>query len=215
MNLSNYFGYSESINVPVSLDGKTVSSIGQYCYRLNKTINSLSIGTNINSLGFSAFSYCSSLKKVVFPDSLAYFPQKLFYNCTSLEEVNFPASLTELPMFTFFGCSSLKKISLGENVEALRFRCFSDCSGLSSVDLGESLTTIENMAFSDCYSLSSITLPKSLSLISFRAFYDCGSLKNVYYGGSMKEWGGITLGNEAFKNTQAVVHCSDGDISLY
>ncbi|WP_239170817.1 leucine-rich repeat protein [Bacteroides thetaiotaomicron] len=43
----------------------------------------------------SAFGGCSSLKKVLFPDSVYFLGTNIFYGCTSLESVNIPKGFAD------------------------------------------------------------------------------------------------------------------------
>ncbi len=130
---------------------------------------SISIGENLESLGYSAFSE-SSLAKISFQTSkLKTLPDSCFYYCPKLEEVALPSSLESIGSFAFARCFNLKEIALPD--------------GLKSI--GKS-------AFAECKSLKSIVVPTSIEgFMSIYAFVysssDSVSVPNIYYKGETND----------------------------
>ena len=56
-------------------------------------------------------------------------------------------------------------------------------------------TKIGESAFSYCSSLQSIEIPASVTSIVGSAFSSCSNLATVYYGGTARDWGNISIGN--------------------
>ena len=48
-------------------------------------------------------------------------------------------------------------------------------------------------------------------------FEECTSLTDIYYGGTINQFKGLTSGMDAWfdVDTNVTIHCSDGDITLY
>ena len=63
----------------------------------------------------------------------------------------------------------------------------------------EGVVSIGGSAFSGCINLSTVTTPKSLQKIDSYAFYGCSALTDVYYGGSVGDYGAINI--ETYSNT--------------
>ena len=77
-----------------------------------------------------------------------------------------------------------------------------------SIEVGNTVTSIGIYAFNGCSSLTNITIPKAITSIGVCTFYGCESLESIYYHGTEREWGAITIGNS---NT----HLIDATIYYY
>ena len=62
---------------------------------------------SVTELQNSAFSGKTTLKKIVFPDSLEIIGPRAFYNCSGLSDIKLPAGLTTIGSGAFAGCTSL------------------------------------------------------------------------------------------------------------
>ena len=110
-------------------------------------------GLPLTSIGYSAFSGCTSLTSVVIPDSV-----------TSIDDC------------AFSGCSSLTSIVIPDGVTSIGFASFAYCSSLTSVEIPDGVTSIGSEAFSNCDSLTSVTFPDSVTSIGSETFSNCDSL---------------------------------------
>ncbi len=61
------------------------------------------IPNSVTSIGFSAFSWCSSLTSVVIPNSVTSIGDWAFYNCSSLTSVEIGNSVTSISPYAFSG----------------------------------------------------------------------------------------------------------------
>jgi hypothetical protein len=80
----------------------------------------------------------------------------------------FSAGLDEIPEYAFAGCFSLQEIDLPEGVVA-----------------------IYTNAFNGDLSVTVARLPASLGLVDNYAFDGCTALSDVYFAGTMSQWGFI------------------------
>ncbi|MDE6574505.1 MAG: leucine-rich repeat domain-containing protein, partial [Muribaculaceae bacterium] len=82
----------------------------------------VSDGTNeytVTSIGFSAFSTCSSLTSVNIPNSVTSIGDYAFYECSSLTSVDIPNSVTSIGNYAFSDCSSLTSVNIPNSVPSI------------------------------------------------------------------------------------------------
>ena len=68
----------------------------------------MNIPDSVTTIGFYAFSGCTSLTSVNIPDSVTTIGFYAFEGCTSLTSVNIPDSVTTIGIHAFSGCSNLR-----------------------------------------------------------------------------------------------------------
>ena len=159
------------------------------------SLESITIGDNVTSIGDSAFSGCSSLTNITMPDSVTSIEDAAFYNCTSLESITIPNSVTSISAYTFKGCKSLTSITILEGVTSIGEHAFENCINLESITIPNSVTSIADSAFYNCTSLKSIIIPNSVTSIADSAFYNCTSLESIIIPNSV-----TSIGSSAFYN---------------
>ena len=125
-------------------------------YSFNSYLTSIYVGSNVTSIGSSAFIYCISLISINIPDSVITLGSAVFYGCTSLTSIIIPDSVTSIGSGAFSGCSSLTSITIPDSVTSIGNGAFALCGSLTSATIGNSVTSIGNDAFYNCSSLSTI-----------------------------------------------------------
>ena len=108
IEITKYNGSADHLAIPATLDGKTVTAIGDY-----------------------AFAHCYSLISVSIPDSVTSIGDGAFYSCSSLTSVSIPDSVTAIESWAFYACSSLTSVSIPNSVTAIGDYAFSDCPNLT------------------------------------------------------------------------------------
>ena len=83
----------------------------------------------IESLGGWAFLGCTSLKKVILPNSLLELGYMAFGDYTGLEEVKISGTVKKIPEYAFDNCTALKNVELSYGIETLG-NAFRNCSSL-------------------------------------------------------------------------------------
>lgn len=119
----------------------------------NARYTKVTIPATVEKMGNAAFTYCTSLKEVVFAEGSA---------------------LSEVAWGAFGGCTSLTTVTVAEGIETIGGMVFYDCSSLRTVYLPSTLKSIGREAFKNCGSLSTIDLPEGLTTVGMLAFYNAG-----------------------------------------
>lgn len=127
---------SGAINIPSTLGGYPVTSIGE-----------------------AAFYYCSGLTNVTIPDSVMNIEDSAFRYCRGLTSMTIPDSVSSIGSYAFSGCDGLTSVTIGDGVTSIGSFAFSGCSGLTSVTVPHNVTSIQDSAFNGCSGLTEITLP--------------------------------------------------------
>ena len=115
--------------IPSSLDGYTVTSIGDGMIDGKSGLTSLVIPDTVKRIGDSAFESCYELTTVTLPDSLTTIGEDAFRSCESLKDVVIPDSVTSLGNGAFSGCYSLVEVEIPDSITDFG-DAFSYCKGL-------------------------------------------------------------------------------------
>ena len=94
-----------------------------------KTYN---IPSSVTSIGWSAFSDCSSLTSINIPNSVTGIGISAFECCSSLTSINIPSSVTGIGSWAFYGCNALTSINIPSSVTSIEENVFSGCSALTA-----------------------------------------------------------------------------------
>ena len=156
-----------------------VASIGNIAFRNCSSLNSVTIENGVKTIEEYAF-YNSSLAAITLPNTLTSIGYSAFSGCSTLTSISIPNSVKNLGRSAFENCVSLTTIILSNEMTILNDNTFQDCSSLKAVKLGGKLTTIGEYVFSGCLKLNEISLPASITSISENAFATCTKLYDIY-----------------------------------
>ena len=213
---------SGDIEIPLTLAGYPVTSIGDEAFAYCSSLTSVTIGNSVTIIGDSAFYGCGSLTSITIPDSVKSIGDWSFSVCSSLTSITIPNNVTSIGDHAFYYCSSLTSVTIGNSVTSIGDWSFEKCSSLTSVTIGNSVTSIGDWSFLECSSLTSITIPDSVTNIGDCAFSDCSSLKSVTIPNSVTSIGGgafvwcislmtinVDEGNENYSSQNGVLFNKD------
>ena len=114
-----------------------------------------------------------------------------FNNCSSLPRLIIPDSVKKIGDYTLSNCSSLVELRIGKSVETIGKYAFSNCSSLPKIEIPKSVININNDAFDGCQSLSEVifddgdydkALTLGYKLSNNRPLFSDCSLDSVYIG---------------------------------
>ena len=206
------------IEIPATLDGHTVTGLGEDSFYERTSLESVTLGPNIKTIGEKAFYACPILKTLTIngavtsmgKDAFADCPyltsvtlgqniktigEEAFYNCPVLDNVIIPQNVTSIGPRAFNKCTGLITLTINSPVMSMGEYAFADCNHLTSLSLCNDLQTIGDHAFEKCTSLKTVNLPKNLTSIGSHAFDSCSNLNPITIPGTVTE-----IGDYAFYN---------------
>ena len=93
---------SGAITIPDTVDGYTVTSIGNSAFYQCSNLNSLDLsGTQVTTIGLRAFYRCSGLTSIDFGNSVTTIEMMAFYDCANLTSITIPDSVTTIGFHAF------------------------------------------------------------------------------------------------------------------
>ena len=201
-------------NIPHTIKGVTVTSIGGSAFRYCTSLTSVTIPDSVTSIGGWAFTDCASLTSVTIPDGVTSIGEYTFSWCTSLTSATIPDSVTSIGEFAFHNCKSLTSMTIPRSVVSIGYDAFGWCESLTSVTILDGVRSIGNSAFTDCKSLTSVTIPNSVTSIGRGAFSSCASLTGVWVAEGNSHYVSDASGVLFNKDKTTLVQCP-GAFAVY
>ena len=159
-----------------------------------------SLGSHpVTAIGGGAFSRCTNIVSVAFPDTITNIANEAFLGCNGLSTIALPDSVETLGYRSFAYSYGLVSFFAGTGLRRICEDAFQQCSALEMCVLLEGLEAIDEMAFSHCYSLPSLDLPASVVSIAPEAFYAATNLSRF----------GVAPGSPAFAERDGVLFSAD------
>lgn len=234
VRITRYIGSGGPVDIPATIDGKPVTSIGELAFQQCSGITSINIPNSVTSIQQGAFSNCSGLSSITIPSSVTSIENTAFWGCSGLTSITIPSSVTSIGVNVFYNCTGLTDITVDSNNSS-----FCSESGVlfnkdkttliyyplgkndSSYTIPDGVTVIEQYAFYCNSKLTSVTIPSGVTSIGEMAFRECSGLTSVIVPSSVTSieynafWccfnliiyipGGITIGIDAFYSTAAKI----------
>lgn len=194
--ITGYNGSATELEIPSTLDGYTVTSIGGYAFENCTSLTSITITDSVTEIGFGAFENCTSLTSVTISDSVTKIGGYAFKGCTSLTSITIPGSVTEIDSYTFGGCTSLDSITIPDTVTTIGWYAFSGCTSLTSITIPDSVTEIDCGVFEGCTSLKEAYIFGNIEELNYSTFHNCTSLEEVKLPDGLKTIYGVYIGKQ-------------------
>ena len=157
-----YKGSSSVVNIPPTIDGKTVVSIDTKAFYDNSTVTKVTIPSTVTEVGVGAFSKTPNLTQVKVSKNLTNIWGSAFKE-SGLTSITIPAGVKTLTDSCFADNTDLVTVNMTEGLEEIGNNVFSGCTSLKTVYLPEGLTKLSGSVFNGCTSLESVTIPASVT----------------------------------------------------
>ena len=115
--------------------------------------------TNSTTVKDNAFNGMSSLKEIVYTQTVTAIGVSAFNGCSSLTSFAFSDGLVSIGERAFYNCDGLTELVLPEGINSIGDRAFYDCNNLTSATVGSTATSIGQYAFGQCNNLTELTVP--------------------------------------------------------
>lgn len=218
--LTDYGKTLDKIHIPQTINGETVTSIGEYAFKDCGTLISIQIPNSVTNIGNAAFLGCKWLTNIEMPNNVTSIGDRAFYLCYSLTSIEIPNSVKSIGKEAFAFCSSLTSVNYTGTIDEWAQIEFSGstsnplCYNKDLYINGElvtdaNLTTatkISDYAFYGCSSITSVKISNSVTSIGNYAFDGCISLANVIIGDSV-----TSIGDYAFYGCVSLANVTIGD----
>ena len=175
---------------------RTVSTVVSASFEYSTGVASVTIGTNVTSIGANAFYDCASLTAISVNATNSYYSSTngvLFdkmqatliqYPSAIGGSYTIPGTVTNIGDGAFGDAFSLTGVVIPNSVTSMGQEVFYSCEGLASVMIGTNLTSIGQQAFYYCTNLTGITIPGSVTNLGEYAFFNCSALNSVTFTGN-------------------------------
>ena len=209
----------------VTLHGK-ITAIEEYAFAGCTSLESVGIASNetagilpssLSTIGYAAFSNCSSIKSIVIPESVTSLGDYSFNLCSSLKTVTVNANVDTIGSAAFRG-TAITTLTVTSPVTTVATDAFENVTRIqtataptavfgaistrslrtATVNGGE---TIPEELFLDAKNLTNVTIPESIKTIGESSFKGCTSLKNVNIADTSKL---TAIGAEAFRGCNMI-----------
>ena len=205
--ITGYSGGVAALFIPETIDGHTVTAIGNRAFKGNLRLAAVTIPDTVTEIGQDAFSGCTGLTSIKLPKNLKTLERDAFRGCTgltsvlipktventhyyydgiyspfrgcnNLQEVKFEDGMTRIPNSILCFCAAKLNIVIPDSVTEIGEAAFLN-SGIVAVTIPDTVTEIEEDAFRGCTGLTDIKLPDSVVNIGTKIFANCTSLTDV------------------------------------
>lgn len=185
---------------------ESVTEIGASAFE-GTALTSLTVGSNVRTIGESAFASCGYLTNVTFAaGSRLTAIGDYAFSGAQMSALTLPDSVESLGAYAFYGCTQLRSAYISASLEEMGDYAFAGCGLLGEVVFGEGAALVGNYAFVDLDGdelrpmryLSSVTLPASVTSVGEYAFAGNTALKSIALPGVE------SIGSHAFYQTPAL-----------
>lgn len=193
-----YKGTGQEVEIPSTIDGYTVTSIGVEAFGYNLypepmeesiaqtkasekvSITKVVIPSTVTNIGDRAFYYCTRLTEVTIPSSVTYIGDEAFYETPWLESYEDGLVYINNSLYCYKGeMPENTKIDIKNGTIQICGYAFFMYSNLVEVTIPSSVKSIGEFAFYECSGLEKAAIPDSVEYIGYYAFCGCIGLTEV------------------------------------
>ena len=177
-----YIGTNTVVNIPRTINGKTVVEIENNAFANNTTVTKVTVPSTVTFINVAAFQSTPNLKEVRLSKNLTELSDKAFFN-SGIESIRIPAGVTDIVDSCFENCPLLETVTFSKGLKTLGENAFKSCISLKTVVLPDGLESLGGSTFEGCINLESVTIPSSCtSFVDNEIFNNCDLTKLTIKG---------------------------------
>ena len=195
----------ETLVVPETIGGKTVTGIGESFISLERDIKTVQLPDTVKHIDKSAFNTCYDLETVNLPKSLETMGNFVFTNSTKLSNVIIPAGsnyaykdggIYDKDYTTLYYLVNASEVKLPDTLTGFGEYAFYYNKNITTVTVPAGVTTLPLGTFANCSELSEVNLPDGLETIGEGTFASCPKLKEIHIPASVTSIDGNAFYNK-------------------
>lgn len=199
IEITGYNGNAVDLVIPETIDGYTVTRIGEDAFEEALTIKTVTISDTITYIGWGAFSQCPKLETVIISDSVKKIDSYAFFSCQHLYNISIGKSVEEIRTSAFDRSYNIKTITVDSNNP--KFDSRDNCNaiietatnklviGVGTTIIPDTVTCIGSNAFMEANALTKIKIPDSVTTIESLAFAHSQNIEEIQLGNSVESIG--------------------------
>ena len=205
VTITKYNGSAVDLTVPYSINGKTVTVIGEYAFKWNSSLVTVKLPSGLLDIQQYAFAICENMSQITLPSGLSSIGNRAFYSCESLTSITLPSSLKSIGGSAFWDCKVLSKLIIPANVSNVGNGIVAGCDALKSLSVdsnnkkydsrGKCNAVIEKSSNTLIAGSNVTAIPSTVKKIGDDAFYECSQLSSVILSNGV-----TSIGKMAFYN---------------
>ncbi len=201
VTITKYTGSDATVNIPAQINEMDVTVIGEKAFSNNTSLRSVVFPDTLKAIDKSAFEACISLQSISFPDSLESVGDSAFFNCISLSQINSTPYLYNIGYQAFHNTAWFINAPGGFLYVGRVLYSYKGLVGKNTViTVPDYTAAIAPNAFDGQYNLYEVYLPVGIRSIGKYAFKNCYSLNTVRIPPTV-----TYIGSYAFLNADAAL----------
>ena len=169
--ITGYTGSNPVVSIPAEIDDAKVVGLENKALKSSSTLKELIFPDSIEAIGNYAAMYCDSLEKVTIGKNIKHIGISAFEG--SQENA-------------YTGKSKLTTVVFNGAPKTISEKAFYFCSALTEIVLPEGVETIGDWAFAKCFSAKKIIIPEGVTQIDDHAFLKCTGAVEISIPGTVE-----------------------------
>lgn len=191
VEIVRFHGSEEILEIPDTIEGYAVTSIGNEAFFLNNCSKEIVIPEGVTKIGDNAFGKSFILEDITIPESVIEIGSNPFMGCPYLFSINVyrdhpTLALIDGVLFSktdhrlvFYPQMRHGNYVIPEGTKKIGNRAFWGCQNLTDVVLPVSITSIGDEAFANCTRLMDFNIPDCVTDFGDSVFYSCRNLSSI------------------------------------
>lgn len=172
--ISKYTGNAKELVIPDTIEGYPVTTINNEVFSGCTSLESVTIGKNVDFIQYRAFYNCTNLAEIKILGTVTTIAEEVFAKTAFYEnENNWDGDVLYIDGHVIRAKDTLSgSYTIKDGTKVLAWRSFFNCPELTEIIIPDSVTVIGQTAFFCCRKLSSVHMSDNIISMGYWAFYD-------------------------------------------